>query len=132
MAHETVTKGRYAELLAQTALLANGWSVAEPIAPEPFDLVARDPIHGRWHRIQVKTARRRDDRNGEIVVYAKKSNGAIYTRDDCDLIIGVVDDEVYMFPNREIGEYWAHPNTIESRWTKLETTLNLPKKEEAV
>jgi len=132
MAHEAITKGRYAELLAQTALLANGWSVAEPIAPEPFDLVARDPANGRWHRIQVKTARRRDDRNGEIVVYAKKSNGAAYTRDDCDLIIGVVDDEVYMFPNREISEYWVHPNTIESRWTKLDTTLNLPKKEEAV
>jgi PD-(D/E)XK endonuclease len=132
VAHETVTKGRYAELLAQTALLANGWSVAEPIAPEPFDLVARDPIHGRWHRIQVKTARRRDDRNGEIVVYAKKSNGAVYTRDDCDLIIGVVDDEVYMFPNREISEYWISPDRIESRWTKLDTTLNLPKKEEAV
>jgi hypothetical protein len=132
VANETLTKGKYAELLAATALLANGWTVAEPLALEPFDLVARDPVNGRWHRIQVKTARRRDDRNGEIVVYAKKSNGAVYTRDDCDLIIGVVDDEVYMFPNRELSEYWVHPNTIESRWTKLETTLNLPKKEEAV
>jgi hypothetical protein len=120
MAHETITKGRHSELLAQTALLANGWNVAEPIAPEAFDLVARAPGSTEWQRIQIKSARVRDDRNGEIVCYTRKNNGKVYDLDDCDLFIAVLNSDVYMFANRSISEYWVTPSNIEEKWTKLD------------
>jgi hypothetical protein len=120
LAHETITKGRHSELLAQTALLANGWNVAEPIAPEAFDLVARAPGSTEWSRIQIKSARVRDDRNGEIVCYARKNNGKNYDADDCDLFIAVLNSDVYMFANRFISEYWVTADNIAEKWTKLE------------
>ena len=124
MAHQTITKGRHSELLAQTALLANGWSVSEPIAPEPFDLVARAPGETDWLRIQIKSARVRDDRNGEIVCYTRKNNGKVYDQDDCDLFIAVLNSDVYMFANRNISEYWVTASNIEEKWTKLEIGID--------
>jgi hypothetical protein len=124
MAHQTITKGRHSELLAQTALLANGWSVSEPIAPEPFDLVARAPGSTEWQRIQIKSARVRDDRNGEIVCYARKNNGKNYDADDCDLFIAVLNSDVYMFANRGISEYWVGADNIADKWTKLEIGID--------
>jgi PD-(D/E)XK endonuclease len=123
VAHETVTKGRYAELLAQTALLANGWSVAEPIAPEPFDLVAQRPGTSEWLKIQVKTARVRDDRNGEIVVCAKKSGGKVYKQNEVDAFIAVLDGNVYLFPNKGLSEYWISPTKISEKWIRLSTDI---------
>lgn len=120
MAHSTITKGRHSELLAQTALLANGWSVTEPIAPEPYDLVARAPGSTDWLTIQIKSARVRDDRNGEIVCYTRKNNGEVYGLNDCDLFIAVLNGEVYMFTNRNLSEYWVTQKNISEKWTKLE------------
>jgi hypothetical protein len=120
MSHHTITKGRHSELLAQTALLANGWQVAEPIAPEPYDLVAKAPGSAEWQTIQIKTARARDDRNGEIVCYAKKNNGEVYGRQDCDLFIAVLNGEVYMFENRNLTEYWVSADKVAEKWAKLE------------
>jgi hypothetical protein len=124
LAHQTITKGRHSELLAQTALLANGWSVAEPIAPEPYDLVARAPGSTEWQRIQIKSARVRDDRNGEVVCYARKNNGKNYDADDCDLFIAVLNSDVYMFANRGISEYWVGADNIAEKWTKLEIGID--------
>lgn len=121
--HDTVTKGTHSELLAITALLANGWDVAEPIAPRRFDLVALPPGGKRWVQIQVKTARQRKDRNGEIVVYAKKNNGEPYTLDEAEYIIGIYENMVYIFPNRGIGEYWVRPELIDKVWTHLPINL---------
>jgi hypothetical protein len=132
MAHNTITKGRHSELIAETALLANGWSVAEPIAPEPFDLVARAPGSSEWHRIQIKSARRRDDRNGEVVINAKKNNGKPYTLDEADYFIGILDGEVYMFENRELSEYWCPAHALGDKWTKLETGIETLKNIEEV
>jgi hypothetical protein len=124
MAHNTITKGRHSELLATTALLANGWTVMESVAPEVFDLgITRSGMGREFYRVQVKTARRRTDRNGEVVVYTKKNNGGVYTKDEADYIIGILDNAVYMFPNREIGEYWTSEETIGDKWTKLETGI---------
>lgn len=117
--NDTVTKGTHSELLATTALLANGWDVAEPVAPRAFDLIAQPPNSDRWVQIQVKTARQRNDRNGEVVVYAKKNNGKPYTLAEAEYIIGIYNNEVYLFPNREIGEYWVSPELINERWTLL-------------
>lgn len=124
MAHHTITVGRHSELLATTALLANGWTVMESVAPEVFDLGITRPGMGReFYRVQVKTARRRDDRNGEVVVYAKKNKGEIYTKAEADYIIGILDGEVFMFENREIGEYWTTEAVIDEKWTRLSTGI---------
>lgn len=116
---DTVTRGAHSELLAQTALLANGWDVAMPTAPRAYDILAKPPHSEQWVQIQVKTARARTDRNGEIVVYAKKNNGKTYTLLEADFIIGIYKGEVYIFENREIGEYWVNPLLIDKKWTHL-------------
>ncbi len=108
-------------MLAQTALLAAGFEVSEPIAPEVYDLTVRNPVTNEYHRVQVKTARVREDRDGAIVVYARKSGGEPYSPDDCDFIIGVNGSDVYMFPCSGLAEYWATPGNVERKWTKLST-----------
>jgi 16S rRNA G1207 methylase RsmC len=123
MAHGTVVTGRYSELMAMSALMANGWIVAEPTAPESFDLVARCPKTRKWKTIQVKTARVRTDRNGEIVVIAKKGNGKHYTADEADLFCGVLGNKVYLFENRGLAEYWVTPDTVNKRWTELRVVI---------
>jgi hypothetical protein len=124
MAHETVTKGRHAELIAITALLANGWTVMEPTAPEPFDLGITRPGWTDFKRVQVKTARLRN-RDGVdwVVVNGSRSTGKPYTRAETDYFIGIVEGDVYMFENREISEYWAKPDELATKWTKLETGI---------
>ena len=122
MAHNSINIGKRSELLAQTALLANGYEVAQPIAPEPYDLVARDPITGSWATFQVKTARVREDR-GAVVVVAKRSDGSPYTKNDADFLIGVVGSDVYVFENTGQGEYWTTPDGIDSRWKRLSLDL---------
>lgn len=123
MAHQTITKGRHSELLAQTALLANGYSVAEPIAPEPYDLVAKAPGESEWKTYQIKSARTRDDRKGEIVCNTRKNSGKAYDKQDCDFFIAVLDGKVYVFPNREISEYWVTAESIDEKWQRLETGI---------
>lgn len=125
MAHETVDKGAHSELLAQTALIANGYTIAKPVTPEPADLWVTAPgDDATLIKIQVKTARRRLDREGQVVVYAKKNNGTTYTLSDCGFLIGILDNEVYMFPNREIGEYWTTEDKLMEKWTHLPINFN--------
>ena len=99
--------------------MANGYEVAEPVVAEPYDLLFRKKDDKRTYRAQVKTCRVRDDREDAIIVYAKKNNGDVYTKKDCDYIIGVLDDDVYIFDCRGIGEYWVTENTIKKNWTRL-------------
>lgn len=120
MAHNSINIGKRSELLAQTALLANGYEVAQPIAPETYDLVARDPITGSWATFQVKTARIREDR-GAAVVVAKRSDGSPYTRQDADYLIGVVGNDVFLIENTGQGEYWTALDGI--RWKRLSLDL---------
>lgn len=115
-------RGRHAELLAQTALLANGYTVLEPISPEPFDLAIKRVGTNRTFYVQVKTAFLRDEERygGQyIVVKGAKSNGDVYTKDEVDYFVAIWQGECYMFPNREISEYWIRPDQIETKWTKL-------------
>lgn len=119
-------KGRHAELLAQTALLANGWTVLEPIAPEPFDLAIRRIDEDKTYYIQVKTASYRDEPkyNGAWVISkGAKNNGERYTRSEVDYFIAIWEGSVYMFPNTLQREYWIRPWEIADKWTKLETRL---------
>lgn len=118
-AHETQVVGRISELKAITALMANGYEVAEPVVAEPYDLLIRREGDKKTYRVQVKTCRVREDRDNAIVVYAKRNNGEPYTLDDCEYIIGVLDNDVYIFECRGVGEYWVTSESINVSWTKL-------------
>ena len=120
----TAAVGRHSELLAITALLANGYTVLEPAVPEPFDLAITKRGESKIVRIQVKTALFREKDGIEYyVVKGKKNSGVIYGKDDCDVFIGVIDNHVYMFDNTEITEYWVRADAIEGKWTRLTTRL---------
>jgi len=124
MAHETITKGRHAELVALTALLANGWTVMEPTAPDAFDLGITRPGWTDFKRVQVKTARLRNKDGADwIVVTGAKNNGIPYSTDEADLFIGVYDGVAYMFPNRGITEYWVKPAELSDKWTRLDASI---------
>lgn len=115
-------KGRHAELIAQTALLANGYIVMEPIAPEPFDLAVKRIGEDQTFYVQVKTAYLRDEPRygGEyIVVRGAKNNGKVYTESEVDYFIAVWQGRAYLFPNREISEYWIRLDDMSSKWTEL-------------
>lgn len=106
-------------------MLANGYSVLEPIAPEPYDLaVKRAGEPAKF--VQVKTAFLRDEERygGEyLVVRGVRSNGDVYTLDEVDMFAAIWDGEVYVFPNREKCEYWVKPELLSEKWTKLEWRL---------
>ena len=119
-------KGKHAELLAQTALLANGYNVLEPISPQPYDLAARNPQTQETVYFQVKTAFLRDEERygGEyLVVKGARNNGKVYEKDEVDRFIAVWNGTCYVFPNREVSEYWVRPWQVDEKWTKLGTAL---------
>lgn len=110
-------------------MLANGWTVHTSDTDEAYDILATDPLSGGHYRIQVKTIRQRTDRGNELVVYAKKGNGDVYTKADADYIVGVWADNgvvprVYMFECRGLTEYWAKEQRAAERWVELSITLD--------
>lgn len=120
----TASIGRHSELLAQTALLANGWTVMEPIVPVAFDLAVTKRGDNRIVKIQVKTVLKREKDGVEyFVVKGKKNNGEVYGKDDCDVFIGVYHNVVYLLDNRSISEYWVRVDEVAEKWTELPTTL---------
>lgn len=128
IAHVSETVGKYSELAARLALLANGWTVHQAETDEAYDILARDPVSGDYAKIQVKTVRQRMDRGGDLVVYAKKGNGTTYDLSEADYIVGVwVTDagpRVFMFENRMLGEYWSREASASERWVELSLTLD--------
>lgn len=109
-------KGKHAELLAATALLANGYAVLEPIAPEPYDLAVRRKDDKETFYVQVKTAFVRDEKRygGEyLVVKGAKNNGDVYTDNEVDFLSQYGAVNATCFPTeryRSIGyvlEMWA-------------------------
>lgn len=117
-AKKSTVVGRCSELLAITALLRNGWIVAEPTTPEPYDLVARDPQTGGWKTVQVKTIFRRPDRNS-LVVQARRGDRTSYGTEEVDLFAGVLDGRVFLFENRGLTEYWVTLDTLSEKWREL-------------
>lgn len=129
MAHQSERTGKYSELIARAALLANGWTVHTSETDEPYDILATDPLSGAHVKVQVKTIRQRMDRGGDLVVYARKGNGTTYDRADTDYIIGVLPDNgdvprIYMFENRMLGEYWCGEARASERWVELPIVLD--------
>lgn len=129
MAHETQITGKLSEITAMRALISNGFEVSLPSVAEVYDMIARDPLRREYHRVQVKTARVREDRDGAIVIYARKGNGQPYTKEDCDWIVGVLGDTVYLMECNGNSEYWATETSASKRWIELTATNNV---EEAV
>lgn len=123
MAHETQVKGTISELTAVRALLANGWEVSIPSVDESYDIVAKDPVSGEWATFQVKSIRRRTDRNNEMVIYATKGNGQPYSPADCDYVVGVENEDVYVFENEGLKEYWRTDTSAAKRWVKLSAEI---------
>lgn len=119
MAHETQVTGGLSEITAMRALVAKGWEISKPFIPEVYDLVGKHPTSGAWHTFQVKTIRRREDRNGEYVISGKKRNGNNYSKLECDYLVGVYGDDVYLTPCKGYAEYWASESTISKRWDLL-------------
>lgn len=120
----TASIGRHSELLAQTALLANGWTVLESIVPEPFDLAVTKRGDNRICRIQIKTLIQRNKKGIDYyVLKGKKNNGDVYDMDDCNVFMGIYHNVVYLVDNRCIGEYWVRVDEVAEKWTELPTTL---------
>ena len=114
----TSTVGEHSELLAQAALLADGWTVHKPITPEAHDLLAVKG--GNVLRIQVKTIKLRErDDTAYYVIRGLKNNGAVYSQTDCDAFIGVIGEHVYLTECRAISEYWCKVDEVSERWRYL-------------
>jgi hypothetical protein len=119
-------------LIAQAALLANGWRIHESKTAEAYDILATDPMTGEHVKIQVKTVKQREDRGGDLVIYARKGNGTAYDRADADYLIGVWVDNgevprVFMLENRLLTEYWASEARASKRWVELSIALDRTK-----
>lgn len=124
-AYTTNTKGRHAELIAITALLANGFTVMEPTTPDVFDLGITRPGRTDFLRVQVKTCRYRI-KDGEpwVIVTGTRNNGQVYMTDDVDAFIGVYDGVAYMFDNTGLTEYWVKPAELSEKWTRLDSSID--------
>jgi hypothetical protein len=125
----TEVVGTYSEVAAELALMANGFIVSRPRTREKVDLYALDPVNNLNYRVQVKTIRKRADRNDELVVYATNGKGESYAQTDVDYFIGVLVEQgesprVFMFENRGIREYWASEARAVKRWHELPLALN--------
>lgn len=117
--------GKHSELLAQTALLANGYTVMEPIVAEPFDIAVIRRGDKTAKLIQVKTILKRNKAGRDwYVIRGKKNNGDVYTLDDCNYFIGTYNNRVYMTECRSISEYWSAVDEVETKWTRLYTTID--------
>jgi hypothetical protein len=119
MAHQSTVTGGVSELIATAALLNAGWQVSKPEVPEVFDRVGRHPVftNNEWISLQIKTVRERSDRKGTPVVYATKGDGTPYSVADCDYLIGVLGNDVYLIKNRGLREYWRPEKpTADNEW----------------
>lgn len=116
----TADKGRHSELLAMSALLANGYTVLEPIVAEPYDLAITKRGDREIKRVQVKSIFERE-RNGHTyyVIQGKRGNGQPYDEDDADIMVGVLNGRVFMTPNRCKSEYWTNAESVTEKWTEL-------------
>lgn len=121
MAHSTTVRGGVSELIASSLLLTEfGWEVSRPLVPETYDLLARDPATGEYHRVQIKTVRRRADRGNQPVVYATKNNGEPYTTAEIDWIMGVEGNKAYIFKCRDKKEYWLNEVDVHKAATQYQ------------
>lgn len=125
MAHESTNIGGAAESIAKAIFLMNGFSVAEMVVPEPYDLiVGGKDEEGNAVRftVQVKTLKIRNDRAGELVVRGAAKDGTPYSAKEVDYLFGVDlrNNVGYLIRNNEQSEYWSKDfETARTKWTEL-------------
>lgn len=125
MAHESTRVGGASEKLAHAMFLLNGFSVAEMVVPEVYDLiVGTKDEDGNDERftVQVKTIKIRNDRGGELVVRGANKDGVPYSAQDVDYLFGIhlPTSTGFLIPNNEQVEYWAKDlDTARRKWTEL-------------
>lgn len=129
IAHISETTGKYSQMIAKAALTASGWSVAETETDEAYDFVIRDPLSGAWFEAQVKTIRRRKDRDNQFVVYTTNGKGEPYSPDDIRYIVAVLAENgetprVFMFENEGRKEVWRSEPTAERDWVEMSIALD--------
>lgn len=126
MAHETQITGKVSEMTAALALISNGWEISQPLMGEVYDLLGYHPTFNQYARLQVKSLRRRTDRNGEMVIPGKKSNGQPYQPHEVDYMIGVDVESGTVYMTECVGhsEYWASETTAAKRWVTLSADNN--------
>lgn len=103
-------------------LLELGYIVANPtLHNEPFDLIIKDPESSETFYVQVKTVRYVDsERHGGLwAVVDGNSSGRVYSLQEVQKFVAVDGDDIYMFDNREISEYWVRPADMSTKWEKL-------------
>ena len=122
MAHETQITGRVSELTVERALLSRGFEVSRPILDEKYDLLIREPgtPSREFKRVQVKTIRRRIDRNNEMIVYATNGRGVPYAEEDVDYIAGVEGSTTYLIDCTGLKEYWATDKAAARKWRRFD------------
>lgn len=117
-------------MIAQVALLANDWIPHESRTKESYDVLATNPETGRAEKVQVKTIRRRSDRGGDFVIYARKGDATTYDLADADWILGVLADNgevprVFLLENTCQREYWSVESRLAANgWRELSIALN--------
>lgn len=125
-------------MVAQIALLANGWIPHESRTKEAYDILATNPETGRAEKIQCKTIRRRTDRAGDLVIYARKGDATTYDLADADWIIGVLAENgeiprVFLLENRCRTEYWTREERAHlNGWRELSIALDREANADAV
>lgn len=126
MAHESTLTGGISESVAAAMLMERGFSVFTAVVPEVYDIIAIGTAEDgtkESFRIQVKTIKIRNDREGQIVVRGANQKGVPYAKQDVDYIFGIHGTRGYLIPNREISEYWALDfEAASEKWTEF--TLN--------
>ena len=113
--------GRASELIAMCALISHGYTVLTPAVPsEVFDIAITKPGEEKISRIQVKKIIERV-RNGRTyyVIRGTRGNGKRYTTADCDYMLGVAGNRVFLTPCRGIREYWVRKEEAANKWTEL-------------
>lgn len=125
MAHESTNIGGAAESVAKAIFLMNGFSVAEMVVPEPYDLIVGgkdDNGDAIRFTVQVKTLKVRNDREGQLVVRGASQDGTPYSKQEVDYLFGVdlKNNVGYLIRNNEQSEYWSKDvDTARVRWTEL-------------
>jgi hypothetical protein len=106
------------ELTVESALLSRKWEVSRPLLDEKYDILVREPgtPSTDFKRVQIKTIRRRVDRNNEMVIYATNGRGVPYIAEDIDYIAGVEGLKVYLVECTGLQEYWASDEAAARKW----------------
>lgn len=129
MAHISETTGKYSQVIAKAALIASGWEVAETETDEAYDFILRDPLSGTFKTAQVKTIRRRKDRDNQLVIYSTNGKGEPYSPADIDYIVGILAENgevprIFMVENYGVKEIWRSEEGASRDWVEMSIALD--------